>query len=248
MASWADLARELDLWGEYGREARLWWRDDDARAPTPALERLLALAAAVGIPVALAVIPADLDPGLGPLVARFPAAFALQHGWAHANHAPATDRQCEYGLDRPIDVMLAELAAGRAKLAALPRFVPVLVAPWNRIAPELVPLLPQAGVCGLSTLGPRPAPIAGVAIANVHIDIMDWQAGRFAGESAVLTQAIAHLRAKRTGRADAGEPTGLMTHHPYHDEACWRFIETFLARSRAHPAVRWLDAAEVFGA
>ena len=36
------LSRELARWRAAGRRARLWWRDDDARAPGPELERLLA--------------------------------------------------------------------------------------------------------------------------------------------------------------------------------------------------------------
>jgi hypothetical protein len=46
--------------------------------------------------------------------------------------------------------------------------------------------------------------------------------------------------------ADPTEPTGLMTHHLYHDEACWRFIGAFLSQTRSHPAVRWLDPREAF--
>lgn len=246
MASWEDLRGELDLWGQYGLEARLWWRDDDARAPSPALDRLLAIGTDTATPVALAIIPRDLDPGLGARLAEQPLVFVLQHGWAHANHAPADDRQNEYGLDRPFDVMLAELAAGRDKLVPLPRFLAILVAPWNRIAPELIPLLPAAGMRGLSGLGPRPAPIDGIVVANVHIDIMDWQTGSFGGDARALDQAIGHLRRKRTAQVDPTEPTGLMTHHLYHDDACWRFIEAFIGATRAHPAVRWLNAAEVF--
>lgn len=247
MASWEALTAELDFWAGYGLEARFWWRDDDARAPSPALDRLAAISTAAATPVALAVIPADLDPGLHAWLEGRPLVSVLQHGWAHANHTPAEARACEYGPERPTAVMLTELATGRGKLATLPRFVPALVAPWNRIATDLVPRLPEAGLSGLSVLGPRPAPIDGIVVANVHIDIMDWQAGRFAGEASALDQAIAHLRGKRTGQYDAGEPTGLMTHHLYHDEACWRFIAAFLAQTRAHPAARWLDAAAVFG-
>ena len=43
MATWDDLAEELDSWHGSGRCAAFWWRDDDAVRVTPALERLLAL-------------------------------------------------------------------------------------------------------------------------------------------------------------------------------------------------------------
>ncbi|MEK9660397.1 MAG: hypothetical protein VW644_01455, partial [Alphaproteobacteria bacterium] len=42
-APWDALAAELDVWAAAGRTATLWWRDDDADAASPALERLLAL-------------------------------------------------------------------------------------------------------------------------------------------------------------------------------------------------------------
>ena len=32
MATWNDLQAELDQWGAEGREATIWWRDDDAIA------------------------------------------------------------------------------------------------------------------------------------------------------------------------------------------------------------------------
>jgi hypothetical protein len=38
---WPDLVAELDRWGETGHVASLWWRDDDAVAPTPVLTALL---------------------------------------------------------------------------------------------------------------------------------------------------------------------------------------------------------------
>ena len=43
--SWARLDAELDAWRRSGRQPSLWWRDDDVSEPTPALARLLDLAA-----------------------------------------------------------------------------------------------------------------------------------------------------------------------------------------------------------
>ena len=45
LAGWAALDAELDLWAAAGRVAGGWWRDDDAVAPTPALESLLTIRA-----------------------------------------------------------------------------------------------------------------------------------------------------------------------------------------------------------
>jgi hypothetical protein len=44
----AALGRELDIWSGFGVSPRLWWRDDDVAARTPALDRLLALARETG--------------------------------------------------------------------------------------------------------------------------------------------------------------------------------------------------------
>ena len=38
---WAALKSEFDAWAQEGRQATLWWRDDDATAPGPKLDTLL---------------------------------------------------------------------------------------------------------------------------------------------------------------------------------------------------------------
>jgi hypothetical protein len=249
MNPWAALEQELDRWSSAGRTATLWWRDDDATHASRELDRLLGISERTGAPVALAVIPRDIHDSLNRCIERCGRAWALQHGWSHANHAPAADRQEEFGPHRPLEVMLAELSEGWRRIEALPRGLPVLVAPWNRMDPGLVGDLPQAGLAAVSTLGPRPAaePAAGVRQTNVHVDIVDWAGHRgFVGEPAAVGQIVAHLRQRRDGAVDADEPTGLMTHHLFHDEGCWWFVEELLRRSSAHPAVRWLSAQDAF--
>jgi len=58
VSDWQALDAELDAWSAAGRTAELWWRDDDAIVPTPALDRLLDIRRRSGVPIALAVIPA----------------------------------------------------------------------------------------------------------------------------------------------------------------------------------------------
>ncbi len=87
MSTWDDLARELDAWAATGRVTELWWRDDDAAAPAPALERLLAAQRGGGVPLMLAVIPAKATEGLVRRLAGEPDVVVVQHGWAHLNHA-----------------------------------------------------------------------------------------------------------------------------------------------------------------
>jgi len=239
---WQALLAELDAWQQRGQPATLWWRDDDAEQDSPALQRLNRLSIRFGIPLTLAVIPVDAKASLAPLFAANTRLQAWQHGYSHRNHAPPAQRKCELGDHRPLATVLEELQRGRVLLQGLlgERFAPVLVPPWNRLAAGLIPRLDGAGFCGLSTLGPR-QPLA-LPTLNVHVDLINWRdGGRFAGEAAVLTQLLGHLQARRLGRVDASEPSGIMTHHLAHDEACWAFLERFFGALVHHPGLRWVN-------
>ena len=250
--NWRNLTEELDAWTAAGRRATLWWRDDDAVEPGPALARLLGLASERDLPLALAVIPARaseaLAEALGATAAR---PTLLQHGYAHRNHAPVTEKKAELDAQRPANLVLEQLVRGQGRMTALfgSGWAPILVPPWNRIAEPLVPALAGLGFVGLSTHGPRPAavPSPGLVQVNVHLDIMHWPTPRgFLGEAEALEILVGQLRARRLGTADAEEPTGLLSHHPAHDEATWRFLAALLDRLAGHPAARFLDAGEAF--
>ena len=231
---WRALAGELDLWEE---PAGFWWRDDDAQAWTPALERLAA--ALDGVPFALAVIPAEAAAGL-------PGAI-LQHGWRHSNHAGPAGKKAEFGPHRPQETMLAELEAGRERLGALygRRFLPVLAPPWNRIDPALAARLPAAGWRGLSTFRPRRNRFE----TNAHVDPVAWRTHRgFRGEAGVLEDIAAHLRARRLGAADRSEPTGILSHHLAADAQGFAFFRALARFVAAHPRARWRDPAALWPA
>jgi hypothetical protein len=253
-AGWPDLAEEFEHWGDAGRVATLWWRDDDAAAASPALDRLLALAD--GVAVALAVIPALADRGLAARLAnRDGAAIAvLQHGWRHDDHTAATrptgGRKSEFPAQRSRAAVAADIAAGRARLFDLfgGRTLAVLAPPWNRFDQGFLPVLAAGGIGALSQAGPRRTawPWPRVFAANVHVDLVDWTQGRrFVGEAAALARLVGHLRGRRLGRVDGGEPTGIMTHHLVQDAAAEAFLARLLALTAAYPA-RWLSAGEVF--
>ena len=247
---WGDLVGELDLWAEAGRVAELWWRDDDAVAPSPALGRLLDLAAASGIDVGLAVVPAGVAGSLAAELAGRPHIVVLQHGYRHRNWGPPGGPAVECGGARPVGQVLTELRAGYLRLERLfaSRFAPVLAAPWNRIDPPVLVRLAEAGYRGASAFGPR-ALMAGAPgfVANVHIDPLNWrEGGRFAGLGKAIGSLIGELRARRTGATEPGEPIGLLTHHQCHDAGSWDFLERLQRLTSAHPAVRWLAVREVF--
>ncbi len=251
MSGWRDLERELDAWGAAGQVASLWWRDDDAVAATPALDRLLHLAREYDTPLALSVIPKSAEESLARRLDGASDVRVLQHGYAHKNHAPATEKKCELGAHRPLDNILDELRVGAARLAELfgASSRAVLVPPWNRMAPDLAAGLPDKGYTGVSLFGPRAAAEAapGLVQVNVHADIIDWPGTReFIGLDGAVAQIVEHLASRRDGVADAAEPTGLMTHHLAHDDGCWDFLAEFFDRTGRHDAARWLAADEVF--
>lgn len=248
-AAWGALAAELDAWHAQGRRATFWWRDDDAGRLAEAFRRILALAAELGLPLGLAVVPAWLAAEVTAAIRGVPeGVVVLQHGFAHVNHEPAGQpgqakgRPAECGAGRPAQTVVEELARGKATLTAAfgERFLPVFVPPWNRIAPAVVAGLPGAGYRAVSSFGPRAAaePVPGLRQVNCHADPIAWREGkRFAGAAAPLERLRAHLAARREGQADPAEPTGYLTHHRDMDAACWAFSEEFLGRLRRHTAV-----------
>ncbi len=253
-AGWSGLVGELDQWGEEGRVATLWWRDDDAVTASYRLDRLVSVAG--DVPISLAVIPAAADPGLAALIAhlsRSPQATCLsvlQHGWCHTNRA-VDGKKSEFPPERSCYAVRSDLTAGRARLTALfgIRALPVLVPPWNRFASCFLPLLSACGLGAISHVKPRrtrwPAP--GIAEVNVHIDLVAWADDRgFIGQGAALSGIVRHLRARRLAQVDAHEPTGILTHHLVQDEATDVFLRRLVAITKGHSATRWLDATEVF--
>lgn len=250
MAAWRELSAELDRWAGAGRCAGFWWRDDDAGPDDPRLPALLARRRRLAVPLALAVVPERLTTATARAILADEGTGVLQHGIRHANLAAPGRRRRELAAEALAAGLDADMAAARERLARTfgPRFHAVMVPPWNRIDDRVREALAAAGFHGLSALGPRPAARHGaLGLANVHIDILDWKGGRrFAGEEACLAAACRHLRARRLGRVDGGEATGLMTHHLAHDRDCLGFIDRFVATVRDHAAARWLGAADLF--
>ena len=215
-----------------GRRVDFWLRDDDAVEPTDALEHLLGLGAASKIPLALAVIPAFTGEALARRLADAESVTVLLHGWAHNNHAPDGEKKQEFGPHRPYNVMLAELTRGRAWLRAVfgERFYPLFVPPWNRIDPFLIPRLPEAELCALSTFGTERR--SAIAMVNTHVDIIDWHGTRGGRDPAILVHEI-------IARLDHGDVVGVLTHHLVHDRAAWDFLAELFALTSRHPACRW---------
>ncbi|MFP5076952.1 polysaccharide deacetylase family protein [Rhizobium sp. YIM 134829] len=224
----------LDRLQAGGRTARFWLRDDDAVAPTQALDRLLALTAAHGVPLTLAVIPEPAGSALQQRLAGEGHVTVAVHGWAHSNHAAADAKKAELGADRPAETVTAELAEALEKLRRLfgPQLLPVLVPPWNRIDTALIAALPALGFQALSVYGAETS--APLPVINTHVDVMDWHGTRGCRDVQVLAaEIVARLD-------DDGNHVGLLTHHLVHDEDVWVFLARLFEATERHPACRWV--------
>lgn len=246
------LSQELDAWKSAGLTATLWWRDDDATQPCVELDRLIALSDKHGVPCGLAAVPQGAGEPLRKAVSGSGHLWVLQHGYAHINHAPSGSGAWELGLHRPKSAVLEDLRNGMLKLTQLfkERFVPVIVPPWNKIDPELLFYLPVIGYRGLSSSykKERPEPPSDLRVVDAHCDVLHWEkkVARFAGADGCVTDLVEHLKDKRTGQADATEPTGVLTHHLEMDTEAWAFMEEVFALTTAHPAVKWMSPTDIW--
>ncbi|MBX2868196.1 MAG: polysaccharide deacetylase family protein [Acidiferrobacterales bacterium] len=251
MSAFKPLYEELDEWNFDGDEVMLWWRDDDAVADTASLQQLFSLSTKYDLPLALAIIPGELEDSLVRVVKNYPLVQVLQHGVRHENNAPDGEKKQELSANAELDVLQADIAKGLALLSKKfdQQFLPVMVPPWNRIDDKVIALLTQLEFLGLSCFTARKQPevAENIWLVNTHVDIINWKSGKvFAGVEECVSQLVSHLKAKRTGVADRAEPTGLMTHHLVHDQESWEFLRQLFAILDEHPAVTWLSAERAF--
>lgn len=199
------------------------------------------------MPLAVAIVPAQATQALADRLAGELGIDLLQHGYAHVNHAPPGDKKAELGAHRPIMLVLGELGTGWLALERLfgARPLPVMVPPWNRIVPGLVPTLPEIGFRGLSIFGPRRArPLRGLREINTHVDVIEWKGGRgFVGEEVALGALVAALAHARTV---SHEPIGLLSHHLAMDGEAWDFISLMWQKAKGLPGLRLRSARELF--
>nr|WP_281242615.1 polysaccharide deacetylase family protein [Salinihabitans flavidus] len=206
------------------------------------MERLAALSDESGVPLHLALIPAQATPALADWIADRPDTIPLIHGWSHDNHAPEGAKKAEFG--QPRAEAAADLRRARDRLRALfgARLAPVFVPPWNRFDASLPPVLTALGLRALSAFTPRAAPQAapGLARINTHVDPIDWRGTRdLIAPGTLIAQTAGLLRERREGCADNAEPFGLLTHHLAHDALVWDFCRQYLLEMRAGPTALW---------
>lgn len=239
------LPPELDaLLAARRRPLRLWWRDDDAGRATPTLDRLLDLAARYRAPVALAVVPRWLESACAERIARCPQASVLQHGIAHHDYAAPGERKIELGGTAALEALGLAVMAGRERLVAAfgPRFLPVMVPPWNRIAPPVLLALERWGFAGWSGWRGSPPDLAALRRVDTHLDAIEWRAGRQTRHVDALWADLAELL-----RAGVREPIGLLTHHLVTGDDGFAALDRFLRVVQDHPGLVLQDAGAAFG-
>lgn len=222
---WPPLRAALRNRRAQKRPLQFWWRDDDAVAVTPDLERLEAMARTADVPVHIAVIPAHATRELAALSACSPYLIPLVHGWAHVDTSAPGAKKSEFQRDRP------EAAEETAKSLALmgelfgSGLVPMFVPPWNRIGDRLTAQLAAQGYRGLSTFGTRAAKnLNGLRVINAHVDPIFWKGDRgLADTDWIIQAAVKHME------SGSDAPLGLLTHHLVHTPEVWEFSARFIA-------------------
>ena len=203
------------------------------------------------VPVALAVIPARLEPSLPALLKSHGSVSVLQHGFDHQNRAPAGGKKSEFPATRSWPEIADDLGAGprpageRVRPAVRARFDAALEPDRSRPRRPIGTIgisRPDAPICRAK----KPA-VAGVTQVNTHVDVIDWHGTRgFLGLAATLQLLVQHLAAKRLGQADPAEPTGLLTHHLVHDTETEEFLGALLDWCAKRPVIKWRSAADLF--
>jgi peptidoglycan/xylan/chitin deacetylase (PgdA/CDA1 family) len=182
----------------------VFFRDDDAGWGDERLLELIARFEATGLPLDLAVIPAELTPRLAETLRERPVGLH-QHGYAHVNHQ-REGRRCEFGSDRSRAQQQDDIARGRERLRELlgDRLDPFFTPPWNRCTRDTGEALVALGFAALSREH-RAEPLGLLPEVSVHLDV-----ARLTPEE-LDARFAAHVR--------AGGPVGVMFHHAVMEDA-----------------------------
>lgn len=230
----AVIGPELARWRAAGHAPAFWWRDDDARRLTPALDRLLALSTRLAAPITIAAVPDGDIAALAKACGAAPDVELAIHGFRHENRAPPGRPSGEVNdLDDLAEVM-SDLGAAMEVFRRAGITPGLFVPPWNNAHPTLKRALGLRGL-DLSCYGEMWS-AAEPDRLDAHLDVMRWKPkARFRGAVRFLLRAR-RLLAERRAKGAWDQPLGLLTHHLVHDEPTWRFLEAFLPVAK--PVVR----------
>ncbi|TAN02355.1 MAG: polysaccharide deacetylase [Rhizobiaceae bacterium] len=226
MNAFVEVEAEFEVWREHGLTPRFWLRDDDATRPGAALEKLIAVVREFEIPLLLAVIPMQASASLAERLCAEPLVTPCVHGYAHRRHNAEPAPAIELG-ERPADVVLEELSAGRDRLRQLfgEKLSGILVPPWNRIERQVAARIHECGFTGLSTNSWH---VNGTILPelNTQIDIVDWAQG---GKGHSLEWVAGELlRRLLQARSRGGAPLGILSHHLVLDSQGWQTLRDLI--------------------
>jgi hypothetical protein len=207
---------------EAAAPVEVFFRDDDAGWGDERLLRLVGLFEGHGLPLDLAVIPAELTPPLADTLRERPVGLH-QHGYAHVNHQ-REGRKCEFGSDRSRAQQQDDIARGRERLRELlgDRLDPFFTPPWNRCTRDTGEALVALGFAALSREH-RAEPLGLLPEVPVHLDV-----ARLAPEE---------LDARFAGHVREGGPVGVMFHHAVMEDDDFARAEALLALLAGHGSV-----------
>jgi peptidoglycan/xylan/chitin deacetylase (PgdA/CDA1 family) len=211
----------------------VFFRDDDAGWGDERLLELIARFEATGLPLDLAVIPAELTPRLAETLRERPVGLH-QHGYAHVNHQ-REGRRCEFGSDRSRAQQQDDIARGRERLRELlgDRLDPFFTPPWNRCTRDTGEALVALGFAALSREH-RAERLGLLPEVSVHLDV-----ARLTPEE-LDARFAAHVR--------AGGPVGVMFHHAVMEDADLGRGAALLELLAAHANVAPRTLAELVAA
>jgi hypothetical protein len=199
----------------------VFFRDDDAGWEDARLLELIARFAEHGLPLDLAVIPAELDE---PLAAQLRDSHAglHQHGYAHTNHQ-VEGRKCEFGPARDKAAQREDIARGQARLQALlgDRLDPFFTPPWNRCTRDTAENLVDLGFQLLSREH-KAEPFGLLPELPVHLDVARLSRSQLDERFAALV---------------GSGPIGVMFHHAVMEPADMAFASELLALLAGHERV-----------
>jgi peptidoglycan/xylan/chitin deacetylase (PgdA/CDA1 family) len=208
----------------------VFFRDDDAGWGDAELLRLADLFAGHGLPLDLAVIPAELTPGLAAALRDRPLGLH-QHGYAHLNHQ-REGRKCEFGSDRSRAQQEADILRGRERLRELlgDRLDPFFTPPWNRCTRDTGEALVALGFAALSREH-RAEPLGLLPEVPVHLD--------------VVRLSPDELDERFAGFVRNGGPVGVMFHHAVMEDDDFARADALLALLAGHRNVAPRNLAEL---
>ena len=208
----------------------VFFRDDDAGWGDERLLRLVDVFEGHGLPLDLAVIPAELTTSLAETLRERPVGLH-QHGYAHVNHQ-REGRKCEFGSDRSRAEQEHDIATGRDRLRELlgDRLDPFFTPPWNRCTRDTGEALVALGFAALSREH-RAEPLGLLPEVSVHLDV-----ARLAPEE-LDARFAAHVR--------EGGPVGVMFHHAVMEDEDFARAGTLLELLSGHANVAPRTLAEL---